>query len=144
MTWGDNRAMRLRLFATILASLASAEVKSRPTIAFTNVAVVDVERGSLRQNQTVVIEGARIVAVDAAAHVSLPRRAKILSGKGKFLIPGLWDMHLQESGNRFVPLLFLANGVTGIRDMYDQAPRIREVIQEHIYQAHAPLLLVLR
>ena len=48
----------------------------------------------------------------------LPRDARLVDGRGKFLIPGLWDMHahIQGNGEAWLPL-YIANGVTGIRDM---------------------------
>jgi imidazolonepropionase-like amidohydrolase len=127
--------MRLRALTTaLIALLIAGSSKAQPAIAFTNVAVVDVEKGVLRPGQTVVIAGARIVAVDDSGRVRLPRGARLINGKGKFLMPGLWDMHVHEMPSPHVPELFVANGVTGIRDMYDDQPKIRELrkaIQEH-------------
>ena len=60
--------------------------------------------------------------------------ARVIAGQGKFLMPGLWDMHVHEMPSPHVPELFAANGVTGIRDMYDDQPKIRDLrhaIQEH-------------
>jgi imidazolonepropionase-like amidohydrolase len=117
-----------------VAILLARPAEAQSAIAFTNVAVVDVEKALLRQDQTVVIEGNRITAVDDAAHTRLPRGARLIHGKGKFLMPGLWDMHVHEMPSAHVPELFVANGVTGIRDMYDDQPKIRELrkaIQEH-------------
>jgi imidazolonepropionase-like amidohydrolase len=131
----NNNAMRIRLFARILIALAiTGNVNAQPAIAFTNVAVVDVQRGVLRPDQTVVIEGNRIAALDDAGRVHLPRGARVIGGHGKFLMPGLWDMHVHEMPSPHVAELFVANGVTGIRDMYDDQPKIRELrqaIQEH-------------
>ncbi len=103
-------------------------------IAFTNVAVVDVEKGVARPDQTVVIEGARITAADDARRVRVPGGARVIRGAGKFLIPGLWDMHVHEMPGPHVADLFVANGVTGIRDMYDDQAKLRELrqaIREH-------------
>jgi cytosine/adenosine deaminase-related metal-dependent hydrolase len=94
-------------------------------IAITNVTVVDVETGTLRANQTVVIEGQRIAAADDAARVRVPASARVISGKGKFLIPGLWDMHVHDFTSPRVPEIFVANGVTGVRDMFDKGPLSR-------------------
>ncbi len=73
---------------------------------------------------TVVIEGDRITRVGPAAGTKVPNGAQVIDGAGKFLIPGLWDMHIHTffgdwvPGGREVTLpLFIANGVTGVRDM---------------------------
>jgi imidazolonepropionase-like amidohydrolase len=127
--------MRLRdLSGIFLAFLVEGNIKAQPATAFTNVAVVDVERGSLRLDQTVVIEGSRITAVGDTQRVHPPRGARVIDGEGKFLMPGLWDMHVHAMPLPHVPELFIANGVTGIRDMYDDPPKIRDLrraIQEH-------------
>lgn len=89
------------------------------SLAITPVAVIDVEDGVARPDRTVVVEGKRITAVGAAASVGIPSGARVIDGTGKYLIPGLWDMHAHASRGgravRFWPL-FLAHGVTGMRD----------------------------
>jgi imidazolonepropionase-like amidohydrolase len=89
-----------------------------------DVTVVDVETGRLRPNTTVVVDGDRIARIAPAVSVSTPAGARVVDGKGRFLIPGLWDMHVHLvfgdwfPGGREIALpLFLANGVTGVRDM---------------------------
>jgi imidazolonepropionase-like amidohydrolase len=88
------------------------------TVVFTHVTVIDVTRGLLRPDITVVVAGNRIAAVGKSAMV--PHNAKVIDATGKFLIPGLWDMHAHSlTDNRYeyaFPLL-IANGVTGIREM---------------------------
>ena len=127
--------MRLGAWSGILvAFLIPGTIKAQPTIAFTNVSVVDVEKGALQLDQTVLIEGSRVIAAGNARMIRLPRGAHVINGKGKFLMPGLWDMHVHAMPRPHVPELFIANGVTGIRDMYDDPPKIRDLrraIQEH-------------
>ncbi len=89
-------------------------------IVIHDVNVVDVVTGSLRSNSTVVIKDGRIAAVAAAAHVRTAD-ARLIDGRGRYLIPGLWDMHSHSLWSpqvlrTFLPL-YVANGVTGIRDM---------------------------
>jgi hypothetical protein len=84
-----------------------------------NVAIVDVINNKVIKDRVVVIEGNKIISVDKKANI--PERATIINAKGKYLIPGLWDMHTHNSLRKdriayFMPL-FIANGVTGIRDM---------------------------
>ncbi len=114
------RALRLLTWAALIgAHPLSAE--TRP-VAITHVTVIDTAGGAARPNVTVVLESGRIREIGAAPKV--PAGAKVVDGSGKFLIPGLWDMHIHTffgdwvPGGREVTLpLFIANGVTGVRDM---------------------------
>ncbi len=83
-------------------------------VAITHVTVVDTGRGVATPNATVVINGDRIERVDTKP---APPGARIVDGRGKYLIPGLWDMHshLTDSGATALPVL-VATGVTFVRD----------------------------
>lgn len=89
------------------------------TYVIDNVNVIDVAAGRSVTGQRVVVVGSRIAAVGPAASTTSPPNATTIDGAGKYLIPGLWDMHVhvpaQNAGFAFG--LFLANGVTGVRDM---------------------------
>ena len=91
------------------------EVSSAP-IAITNVTVIDVISGAHRSGLTVLVEDDRITAI--APRVRIPGQATRVNGTGKFLIPGLWDMHThhQGTGADFLDL-FVAKGIVGTRDM---------------------------
>jgi imidazolonepropionase-like amidohydrolase len=106
--------------ASLLAFLALPPVAAaqRP-IAFTHVGVIDGRDSAVRVNQTVVVTGNRIVAVGASPPIRVPSGARVIDGRGKFLIPGLWDMHVHTTivGGRSTLELYVANGVTGVRDM---------------------------
>jgi len=85
-----------------------------------NVNVVDVAAGAVVAGQRVVIVGSRIASVGPTGTVNGPPNAVVVDGRGKYLIPGLWDMHVHVTGagtpgHMFG--LFLANGITGVRDM---------------------------
>ena len=86
------------------------------TLSITRVSVVDVADGRVLPNRTVTITRDTIanVAPDGASRAG----AQVVDGQGKFLIPGLWDMHahVQVNAKAWLPL-YIANGVTGIRDM---------------------------
>jgi imidazolonepropionase-like amidohydrolase len=88
-------------------------------VAITRVTVIDGRDSTPRANQTVVIRGTRIASVGPAASARVPAGARVVDGRGKFLIPGLWDMHVHTSvvGGRGILALYVANGVTGVRDM---------------------------
>jgi hypothetical protein len=113
---------------TTLVSQSSGTPNAAP-IAITDVTVIDVVAGRRVANRTVVIQGARINVVGprtGRGAVRIPDGATLVDGRGKFLIPGLWDMHVHalprasrpRATETFFPL-FVANGVTGIRDMGD-------------------------
>jgi hypothetical protein len=120
-----ERLMRSALLTTTgvvlsAAGVASAVRSPQPAapIAIVDVTIIDVERGEQRPHQTVLVRGNTIELVGAASSVTVPRGSTVISGGGKFLIPGLWDMHvhLSMAGREALPV-FLAAGVTGVRDM---------------------------
>ena len=104
-------------FAVGLVAAVKAPQPAAP-IAIVDVTIIDVERGERRPHQTVLVRGNSIELVGASGSVSVPRGSTVISGAGKFLIPGLWDMHvhLSMAGRNALPV-FLAAGVTGVRDM---------------------------
>jgi imidazolonepropionase-like amidohydrolase len=99
---------------------------TQPSLAFTHVSVVDGTDSIARPDQTVVIRGNRIVAVGRSRSMRVPAGARVVEGRGKFLIPGLWDMHVHTAvqGGRELLALYVANGVTGVRDMAGDWPTI--------------------
>ncbi|HEX8565226.1 MAG TPA: serine hydrolase [Pyrinomonadaceae bacterium] len=119
----------MALLIILLPSLAFAQAKqiskTKP-IAFINVTVVDVASGITKPEMTVVITDNRISAVGTAKELRLPKGTQKIDARGKFLIPGLWDMHVHLShfGEYSLPL-FLANGVTGVRDMGDGFAQVK-------------------
>jgi imidazolonepropionase-like amidohydrolase len=94
-------------------------------IAFTHATVVDVETGRLVPDQTVVVAGNRIREMGSGVQVGAGTR--VVDARGKYVIPGLWDMHTHVHGNGpGALLLYAANGVTSIRDMgADDFVRVR-------------------
>jgi imidazolonepropionase-like amidohydrolase len=85
--------------------------------ALTNVAVVDLQSGRVLPDQTVIVRGDRIASVAPGSLARVGRDVRRIDGRGKYLIPGLWDMHAHLWDHEATPSLFLANGITGIRDM---------------------------
>jgi len=93
-------------------------------LAFTHVTVIDVSGGPAQPDMTVVTDMGHIVAVGSSAGLRPPAGARIVPARGKYLIPGLWDMHVHTVFGDWLPRnervtlpLFVANGVTGVRDM---------------------------
>jgi imidazolonepropionase-like amidohydrolase len=110
-------ALRCLLFTLILSPLVVAQQK----LAITHVSVIDATGAPAQPDMTVVIDRGRMIQLGKAGRVRVPRDARVVDGRNKFLIPGLWDMHAhigEEEIDRNVLLsLFVANGVTGIRVM---------------------------
>jgi hypothetical protein len=89
-------------------------------VAITHVSVIDVVNGATYQDYNVLIKGSRIAYVGPAAAAPPFENARVIDGRGKFLIPGLWDMHVHGFVyvfSDFAGPLLLANGITGARDM---------------------------
>jgi hypothetical protein len=90
------------------------------SLVIKGVTVIDATGRSSEPDTTVIIEGDRIVTIGPSRKTHIPRKAVVVDGTGKFLIPGLWDMHVHGASDARAPwshLLFLANGVVGVRDM---------------------------
>ncbi len=107
------------LMLVVAACTAAPSPSTAPgPLAITHVTVVDVTGGASRADQTVLVSGDRIVSVGPAAGARVPRGARVVDGTGKYVVPGLWDMHSHATMfGRTALGLYLANGVTGIRDM---------------------------
>ncbi len=105
------------LFAFTAVTGGTASPQSGP-LAITNVTVIDGTGSAARPHMTVVIRDGRITALDSTIRSRLPPDLTVIDGSGKFLIPGLWDMHvhLAKAGEKSLGL-FVANGVTSVRDM---------------------------
>ena len=124
------RVLALFVVAHAGAACASAQAVTAQTVtAFTRVSVIDARDSVPRRDQTVIVRGNRIVASGASASTQVPSGARIVNGQGKFLIPGLWDMHVHTVtvGNESGALLslYVANGVTGVRDMAGDWPTLK-------------------
>jgi imidazolonepropionase-like amidohydrolase len=96
-------------------------------IAIAHATVIDPGAGSTRPDMTVLVRGSRIEAVGASRSVRVPAGTRVIDATGKFLIPGLWDMHVHTDvpGGRALLGLYVANGVTGVRDMDGDLARLR-------------------
>jgi imidazolonepropionase-like amidohydrolase len=93
-------------------------------LVLNNVTVVDVRTGALQPEQTVILERNHIASVGPSKSAKYPRNAPSVNCRGLFLIPGLWDMHVHLVFGDWFPdaqdislPLFVANGITGVRDM---------------------------
>ncbi len=83
-----------------------------------NVTLIDGTDTTPRPDMTVLIRGDRIAAVGPSETIECPAGGRVIDGSGKYIIPGLWDMHVHLSKTRASALiLFVTNGVTSVRDM---------------------------
>lgn len=115
------------LVASLLPGCAAGPTRSAAdAIVFTHVTVIDGRSATPRSDRTVVVSGSRIVAEGAAAATPVPAGARTIDGRGKYLIPGLWDMHVHTvtPGGDELLVLYIANGVTGVRDMAGDWPTL--------------------
>jgi imidazolonepropionase-like amidohydrolase len=133
--------MRTKLRVSLVALVqlcAVSRAQEKPAAVFssssagsatyiTNVTVIDTENGKEIQDRTVIISGPRISDVRDSNGLKPPAGTKVVDGRGKYLIPGLWDMHVHsvvaERLDSMFPL-FVANGVLGIRDMGTPMPLV--------------------
>jgi hypothetical protein len=114
------------LFALLL--LASCSTKPEEVVAFTHVHLAPMTGERILENQAVLVKGAAIVAIGDPDTLPIPDGARVIDGHGAYLMPGLADMHMhtrQDWEDRETwpvhPLhLYLANGVTTIRDFAPQ------------------------
>ncbi|MEO0574790.1 MAG: amidohydrolase family protein [Pseudomonadota bacterium] len=113
---------------TALIIGCSAPNPTLPALAITNVTVIDAAHG-VRQSQTVVVDGERIIAV---SNRTVPAQ-RTIDGSGKFLIPGLWDMHVHLTYEpalvETMPAMFVAFGVTSVRETGGKLDALLPVVQ---------------
>jgi imidazolonepropionase-like amidohydrolase len=123
-----NSVKRIALLVVLLTSLnlprTSAQKPDRTALVLTNVTVIDATGAAPKPGMAVVIESNRIARIVETRKAKIPAGARVVDATGKFLIPGLWDMHVHIVFGDWIPggkevslPLFVANGVTGVRDM---------------------------
>ncbi|HJP92380.1 MAG TPA: amidohydrolase family protein [Pyrinomonadaceae bacterium] len=100
-----------------LTQLAN-ELSPKPTapLALVGGTLIDVTGKPATPNSVVLIEGDRIVAAGPRSTITIPNGAKMVDVAGKFLLPGLWDMHAHFYQAEFGPT-YLAAGITTARDV---------------------------
>jgi len=110
------------LLAVPLAGRAQNQAGT-PAVSFAlaHVTVIDMTGAPPQSDMTVVVTGNRIATLGPSRAVRIPKGGLTLDATGKFLIPGLWDMHVHAAWSSTLPTfgpLFLVNGVTGVREMW--------------------------
>ena len=115
-------AFTLLVLSIVVPDMQARQPTRAQSLALTHVTVVDVAakdaEGALIPDQTVIVTGERITAVGKSGRVKVPAGARVIDAGGKYLIPGLWDMHVHLSLATELALpTLIANGVLGVRDM---------------------------
>jgi len=102
----------------------SIEPSNRPSIVIEHVALVDVVRGEILNPRMALIVDGRIAAIGEPEAITIPPGAVRVDGRGHYLMPGLVDMHVhlfndatRRPPNDWAFRLFVATGVTGVREM---------------------------
>ncbi len=130
--------MKKLFFSVLFISVAAVSLvlltapPDKPALVFSNVTLIDGTGAPPKAHMRVIIANEHITALGPASNVLVPRGAREVDGAGKFMIPGLWDMHVHVATSQFndsqvkakpewrreifFPLL-VANGIVGIRDM---------------------------
>ncbi len=117
----------LLIVSTLVLAILWPMPKLKPPAKFNSVfiksiSIIDVTSGNLLENRDILIKDNVIIAIDTIGILKANATSLIVDGTNKYLIPGLWDMHThshQYSEWLHHPL-YIANGVTGIRDMSGQ------------------------
>lgn len=135
------QALAIAALVVLVKSLGAQE---RP-IVIQNVTVIDGTGAPPRRTQMVVVEAGRITSVGESSTTQAPPSATIIDGRGKFLIPGLWDMHTHLArvySEKAFPLLIM-NGVTTIREMGNTDPKVAIAYRERARTTRDPAPRVL-
>jgi imidazolonepropionase-like amidohydrolase len=144
-----------------LFAVTAVQGQGRGTFAFTNVNVIPMDRERVLQDQTVVVQNGRITAVGPAASTAVPQGATRVDARGKFMMPGIAEMHghliainpqaqnAQAAAQLAEDVLFLyvAAGATTVRGMqghasqFEQRRRVEsgEIIGPRLYLGAPPL-----
>lgn len=104
----DNMAALVEISKEIPGSHSS-------TLAIVGATLIDGRGGDPLRDSAVLVHDGRIVAVGPRSKIKIPKDANVIDAKGKFLLPGLWDMHAHFEQVEWGPI-YLAAGVTTVRD----------------------------
>jgi predicted amidohydrolase len=118
------------LFALITTKLFPQSAQT----AITHVNIIPMTSRVLLSDMTVLISGNKITAMGKAGKLKIPTHATVIDARGKFLIPGLWDMHVHvfhyrhpDPPDTYDFPLFIANGVTGVREMWTKGEKMNQI-----------------
>jgi len=113
----------LMLLVCVLPCFSQEVIEKDREVVFKSVNIVPMDRESIIQNQSVVVKNGKIQTIGAPKKVKYNKNALVINAKGKYLMPGLAEMHAHVppiddlEPMKEVLLLFVANGITTIRGM---------------------------
>jgi imidazolonepropionase-like amidohydrolase len=122
------------LAALALAIPAPSQLVPQPApslIAFQDVSVIPMDTERVLPHQTVLVRNGKIVDAGPTSSVHLSPETVVIDGRGKFLMPGMADMHTHVDGKEMLPL-FLAAGVTTVLNMGLASPEFVTVTRDEI------------
>src|SRR2546425_12654233 len=140
-------------FLTLLAVPLAGRAQNQagpPAVSFAlaHVTVIDMTGAPPQSDMTVVVTGNRIATLGPSRAVRIPKGGLTFDATGKFLIPGLWDMHVHAAWSSTLPTfgpLFLVNGVTGVREMWGSLDLVASArSEEHTSELQSLAYLVCR
>jgi imidazolonepropionase-like amidohydrolase len=156
-SWNNIRTMKTTILGAVIATavLASATqpATQSATLAFVGVNVLTMESDAVLADHTVVVSDAKIASIAPSSKAQIPAGAVRVDGKGKFLMPGLAEMHAHIPGGAATDqavertlFLYAANGITTIRGMlgdprhltYRERAAKREIVSPLIYTSGPP------
>jgi tetratricopeptide (TPR) repeat protein len=116
----------------ILAIIAVSCSTPKHDLIITNVNVIDVVTGEVLPNRSVAIDGDSITAIYTET-IKPGKQTEVVDGTGKYLIPGLWDMHAHHHWfARDADLLMIPNGVLAVRDPWGDPGLAKKLRNEHL------------
>ena len=146
----------LTFSALLIAPILNTYSQESGVFAFQGVNVLPMDGRDVTRDQTVIVRDSRIETIGAAAETDIPQGARRIDGSGRYLVPGLTEMHAHLPGAaerqylEEVLFLFVANGITTIRVMQPGDPFFlelrddlipdREVLGPRIYTGGPTLL----
>lgn len=117
--------MKRFIFFLSVMLCTSWQLMAQRSTLISNVTIVDVENGQLKPQQWVMIKKGSITRIGGAEEGLTWKADKVIDGSGRFLMPGLWDMHAHIWNDATTFPLLVANGVTGVRGMFEDMNNVK-------------------
>ncbi|MBT6695739.1 MAG: hypothetical protein HOB12_08815, partial [Gemmatimonadales bacterium] len=128
-SYGGTISGWLALVVVSAGLTACAGPDESATLAIIHATVIDGSAPEAKSDQTLLVKHGRIQEMGPSDSIDVPSEATVIDATGRHVIPGLWDVHAHTNADQTVLDLYLANGVTGIRDMGCD-PRCAELLAE--------------
>ncbi len=127
----------LYLLAFLFLFLSACHKPHPATIAIIHATIIDATGAPPKPNSTILIDAEKIFAVGPDSSIQIPNGTRVIDATGKFLIPGLADMHIHLTGageptgsREFILPLLIANGITTVRDMGGDVAQLKKLKKE--------------